>query len=203
MSDALGGAPLSSDVRRRDMEHSLTKDHYEQKDGRCSQQSGRYLGPFHDHGGPAGFGWFGGGISAWIGYLQLYAKDLICFPIWTPRRTNRVSQRREFGSPCIGRHWPGVAALNVRFMRRLSSIQKGALVLAAVLVVGGALMALFPTAVVRTHPAETTDAGVYFPGWTEHISKSGARLLGVLAAALGVAIAWFSTRRDDESATDI
>ena len=29
-------------------------------------------------------------------------------------RTNRVSQRREFVSPRIGHHWPGVAALIVR-----------------------------------------------------------------------------------------
>lgn len=88
-----------------------------------------------------------------------------------------------------------------RFMRRLTSIQKGALVLAAVLLVGGGLMALFPSEVARTHPGEVTDAGVCFPEWTEHISKTGTRILGILATGLGVAIGWFSTKQNGQSAT--
>jgi hypothetical protein len=81
-------------------------------------------------------------------------------------------------------------------VKTLSAIEKGALVLAAVLVAGGALLVFFPSELVRTYPAATTEAGVYFPQWTEHISKSQARIYGVLAAAVGIGLAWFSFRGD-------
>jgi hypothetical protein len=81
-------------------------------------------------------------------------------------------------------------------MRHLSGIEKGALVLAAVMVAGGGLGALFPSELVRTYPAAVTEAGVCFPEWTEHISRSQARTYGVLAVAAGIAIAWFSIYKE-------
>ncbi len=67
--------------------------------------------------------------------------------------------------------------------------------LAALMLVGGGLIALFPSEAVRTFPAAYTEAGVSFPEGTEHISKSGARVYGVLAAAVGLLLAWASLYR--------
>ena len=81
-------------------------------------------------------------------------------------------------------------------MRPLNAVEKSALVLAALLVVGGGLAALFPSEMVRTYPAAYTEAAVYFPQWTEHISRSQARVYGLLAVAAGIVLAWFCLYRD-------
>ncbi len=68
-------------------------------------------------------------------------------------------------------------------MRHFNALQKGAFVLAGVMIVGGGLMALFPDELVHTYPAAVSEAGVNFPEWTDHLCRSGARICGILAAA--------------------
>ncbi len=75
-------------------------------------------------------------------------------------------------------------------MRRFTSIEMGALILAAVLFAVGLILAVHPTEAAWAHP--TTDAASTMPGtYIERIGKSGARVYGVMGMVVGGGLAAF------------
>ena len=83
-------------------------------------------------------------------------------------------------------------------VRHLSAIERGVLVLAGVMIAVGVAVLLFPPDFGRTFPAAHTEGWVSFPESTEHISKSQARIYGLLAATTGFILAWLSLRRNED-----
>jgi len=73
-------------------------------------------------------------------------------------------------------------------MRRLTGTEKGGLVLAAVLVIGGFCMIIHPMELFVLHPPEYRSRGLT---WSEHISKQKAREIGGGAVLTGVVFASF------------
>ena len=75
-------------------------------------------------------------------------------------------------------------------MRRFSSIDIWALLLAALFFIVGGVLAVHPTQTAWMHP--TTDPASITPtSYPEVISKKGARAYGVLGMVLGVGLAVF------------
>lgn len=56
------------------------------------------------------------------------------------------------------------------------------------MIIYGACNILFPSELVISHPSFGWH--VYFPQWTEHISKGGARVYGALAWSMGGGLIW-------------
>ena len=73
-------------------------------------------------------------------------------------------------------------------MRRFNSPEKGALALAAVLMLGGAFMALFPSE--KDIPHESLHYRVRGSEWIDHLSKGEVRLTGVFGILAGSGIVW-------------
>ncbi len=73
-------------------------------------------------------------------------------------------------------------------MRRFTSVEIGVLILAALFFAVGLVLTVHPTEAAWAHP--TTDAASTMPGnYIEIVSKTGARVYGILGMLLGGGLA--------------
>ena len=79
-------------------------------------------------------------------------------------------------------------------MRKLSPIEKGALVLSAIFIIGGIAAVVQPIEGYTHHPSDT--GGLLPPTNTqEHLTKSRSRVYGGVAILLGIGIGWLALYR--------
>jgi uncharacterized protein YjeT (DUF2065 family) len=78
-------------------------------------------------------------------------------------------------------------------MKRLNGSEKGALILASALILGGAFMAICPKEKLFVHGAQSYR--VHLSAETEHISKGEDRLSGLASILVGTGIIWLTLFR--------
>ena len=84
-------------------------------------------------------------------------------------------------------------------MRKLSSIEKGALLLSAVFVIVGTALLIYPIEGYVFHPTESGGgSGIPAPvGNTDEVlTKGKSRVYGGMAIVLGIGMGWLVLRRD-------
>jgi formate hydrogenlyase subunit 3/multisubunit Na+/H+ antiporter MnhD subunit len=79
-------------------------------------------------------------------------------------------------------------------MRHLNAIEKGALLLAAMLVVGGAFLLVHPSEITY-FPQSNSKVPVNIRSQPVHLSKTGVQITGGLCIFLGLGIGWFTFYR--------
>jgi uncharacterized protein YjeT (DUF2065 family) len=79
-------------------------------------------------------------------------------------------------------------------MKRFTSTECGALILAAMLILAGLTWLLWPREMITSHP---TNNEVGWPGgFTGLVSKAGSRLYGAVAIIVGAGLAYLAAYRN-------
>jgi hypothetical protein len=82
-------------------------------------------------------------------------------------------------------------------MRKLSSIEKGALILSAVFVIAGTASLIYPMEGYLFHPTESGGGTGLPPAQNagEVLTKRKSRVYGGMAIVFGIGMGWFTLRR--------
>jgi hypothetical protein len=81
-------------------------------------------------------------------------------------------------------------------VKRLSGVEKSALVLSAIMILIGGLLVIHPIEMNIPHPGDPRYHGVLGPNETpEHVSKERARIYAGVAVAVGIGIGWLGIYR--------
>ena len=80
-------------------------------------------------------------------------------------------------------------------MKRLTTLEKSAVALGLLFVVGGAYMIVHPTERMIAHPGSGRYGALLGPNQPEHVSRRGSQIYGGIAVVMGGGIAWLAFYR--------